>query len=96
MIENPKTAGMRSILEMFTMIELPCVFVDGHLADFGPFDDVGLVVVRAKKWRYLHSFYFYLDTESLDNEFLLMKHAKIVELLVCLKDHFSFKCKHLQ
>ena len=82
------------------MIELPCVFVDGHLADFKTFDDVGHVVVRTKKRRYLRldSFYFYIDTQtfSLDNEFLLMKHVKIVELLVCLKDPFSLKGKHLQ
>jgi hypothetical protein len=69
---------MRYIFGVFTMIELPCVFVDGHLADFEPFDDVGLVLVSAKKWGYLDVFYFYLDTQTLDNEFLLMKHAKIV------------------
>jgi hypothetical protein len=38
---------MRSIFEVFTVIELPCVFVDGHLADFKAFDDVGLVVVQS-------------------------------------------------
>jgi hypothetical protein len=26
----------------------PCVFVNGHLADFEPFDDVGLVLVSTK------------------------------------------------
>jgi hypothetical protein len=87
---------MRSIFDVLTMIELSCVFVDGHLADCEPFNVVGRVVVSTKKCGYLHLFYFYPDTQSLDNEFLLMKHAKKVKLLVCLKDPFSFNCKHLQ